>query len=84
MNLTAERLRYARKRAGLTIKELSRYTGISEKSLTRYEKGDSPPDTHNSKQLASVFYMSLDYILGISDDPCCNLTEDYRRKWYQY
>lgn len=84
MNLTAERLRYERTRAKLLISELSKLTGISERSLTRYENEERPPNTECCKILASVYSISIDYLLGVSDDPCCNLTEEYRIKWYQY
>ena len=49
--------------------ELADKLDISERTLARYESGESEPSVGILIKLALIFNVSLDYIVGISDDP---------------
>lgn len=84
MSKTGERIREARLAHGLTIKQLAKLTGITEKSISRYENGQFVPDSNNIIQLACIFDISADYLLGLSDDANVTLSEEYRSQSIDY
>lgn len=51
----------------LTQQELANKLNISPKTLARYENGDNEPSISTLIQLALIFNVSLDYIVGIKD-----------------
>ena len=78
MTTSGERIKYARKNAGLTMKKLAELIGVTERSVKRYESNQSTPDTHTLIQLASIFDLSTDYLLVLSDNAntCLLYTSD--------
>ena len=68
MDNYAERIRPLIKSSGLTIKEISRKTGIPEKTLYNWESGIK---SYNKfyMQLADFFNVSVEYLTGESDSP---------------
>lgn len=84
MSKTGERLRYARKAAGLTARELAEYIGVTEKTILRYENDHSIPDSHNLMQLSCIFDLSVDYLLGLSDEPDVTFQEKYEKRNIYY
>ncbi|SCJ82286.1 HTH-type transcriptional regulator immR [Anaerotruncus sp. 2789STDY5834896] len=86
MSKTSERIRHARKHCRLTTKQLTYFIGVSERSVVRYENDQSTPDTHSLIQLASIFDLSTDYLLGLSDNAEASFLELYRTKniFYRY
>lgn len=61
-----ERLKRARKRKGLTQAQVMEMTGITDKSLSRYENGASAPDPDSILALIRLYDVSADYIMGLS------------------
>lgn len=49
--------------------KLSKESGIDEASISRWKKGAELPSVDNLIKLAAYFGCSVDYLLGISDDP---------------
>lgn len=80
MSKTSERIRNARKACHLTTKQLAYFINVSEKSIIRYENAQFVPDTHNLVQLAAIFDLSTDYLLGVSDNAETSFLEPYRTK----
>ncbi len=78
MTTTGERIRHARKNAGLTMKMLAELIGVTERSVKRYESNQSTPDTHTLIQLASIFDLSTDYLLALSDNANTSFLDKYR------
>lgn len=78
MTTTGERIRHARKNAGLTMKKLAELIGVTERSVKRYESNQSTPDTHTLIQLASIFDLSTDYLLALSDNANTSFLDKYR------
>ena len=60
------RLRKLRKEKGLTQTQLGDKVGLSKKSISYYEKSDSPPSTH-LKEIAIALNVSTDELLGLKE-----------------
>ena len=52
----------------LTQGELAQVLGITQDSISLWEKGKRLPDTPYIAKLAAYFDVSSDYLLGLSDD----------------
>jgi len=61
-----------------TQDELSSMLGISRAALSHYEKGRREPDYETLIKIADLFKVSLDYIMGRTDDPTVNLDREVR------
>lgn len=59
-----ERLKEARKAAGLTQEQLGKYLGVTGVTIMRYEKSIRFPDYDTLMKLASYFGVTVDYLLG--------------------
>lgn len=55
------RLRKARERSGLSQLEVSKRTNINNKTLSRYEHGNSEPDYTTLKLLADLYDVSVSF-----------------------
>jgi transcriptional regulator with XRE-family HTH domain len=58
-----------REKRGLTQEDLAAKIGISRASLSHYEKNRRDPDYTTLTKLADYFRVSVDYLLGRTDDP---------------
>ena len=47
--------------------DVSRATGIDQKTLSNYETGKTQPDMSALIRLADFFHVSIDYLVGRSD-----------------
>lgn len=54
---------------GLTQKQVAAALGITEQAYQRYEYGKTVPSALVLIALADYFNVSLDYLVGRSDDP---------------
>ena len=59
-----ERIKYHRKRLGLTQEELAKRMGVSAQAVSKWENNLSCPDISVLPELAEVFDISLDELLG--------------------
>ena len=62
-------LRNLRKARKLTQKQLAEGIGASERGIQQYELGECKPTYDMLIALAYYFDISLDYLVGRSDDP---------------
>ena len=62
------RLRGLRKNAGLSQKELAKTLAISQPTVCAWEKGEKEPSSKSAAKLADYFGVSMDYLLGRSDN----------------
>lgn len=69
MIIFAERLKYCRQLKKLSQKRVAADTGISPRAYQYYEAGSSEPTISVVIALADYFDVSLDYLVGRSDDP---------------
>ena len=64
MRTLGDRLRFARERKELTQVDVSKLTGINNKTISNYENSISYPDPETLKILADLYDVSADYLLG--------------------
>lgn len=64
MNTTANRIKKLRKKAGLNQSQLAQQTGISEQSISKYERGKRNPKIENLEALANFFKVPVSYLRG--------------------
>ena len=64
-----ERIKILRKDAGLSQKELAEALGVHQTAVSQWEQGRTMPDIGLLPCLAEFFNVSVDYILGRTDDP---------------
>ena len=64
-----KRIKDLREDHDMNKKELADKLDISERTLTRYESGECEPGVSVLIKLALLFDVSVDYIVGIKDDP---------------
>ncbi len=62
-----ERLKIARKRTGMTQKEVADAIGMTPNAYQKYELGTSEPNFAKLVFLADIFNVSLDYLLCRDD-----------------
>lgn len=62
------RLREIRKSKHLTMKELATFLNVSEGAISQYENGKRCPDYTMLIKIADYFDVSLDYLLGRTDE----------------
>ena len=65
-------LKKLRKEAGLTQISLQMKTGIEQALLSKFENGDRIPPTETLIILADFYNVSMDYIMGRTENPEIN------------
>lgn len=63
------RLKEARKAAGLTQVEVAKQLGINQNTYSYWENGRSKIDNVSISKLATIFNVSIDYLLGRDEKP---------------
>ena len=69
MLILNKRLKELRLRDGVTQKAIADKIGVTSVSLQRFEYGTARPKLENIVALADFFNVSLDYLVGRSDNP---------------
>lgn len=64
-----EALYNLRKERGKTQKDLSDFLQTSQQAYSRYEKGVREPDLSTLCKLSDYFDVSVDFLIGNTDDP---------------
>lgn len=72
-----ENLKYLRKRDNLTQEELAEKLNVSRQSITKWESGNSLPDIEKIKEIAYIFSISVDSLIGDID---CKKTNRLKKK----
>lgn len=73
------RIAHLREQRGWTQEQLSAFLGISRAALSHYEKNRREPDTETLTKVADIFGVSVDYLLGRTQQPKTTLDDDVRR-----
>lgn len=63
--MVADKIRYLREQNGFTQAELAKRLGITRSSVNAWELGISVPSTQYVVDLAGIFKVSTDYLLGV-------------------
>ena len=77
--MIADRIKKLRQQFGLTQSDLAKKLNITRSSVNAWEMGISIPSTQYIVELAELFKVSTDYILGLSRDSVistASLTEE--------
>ena len=67
--MIGERLQELRKDFGLSQEDLAKILGVSHYTVSSYECNRSDPDDKSKIILAKLFDVSVDYMLGLIDEP---------------
>ncbi len=67
--MIGERLLDLRKDAGLTQDELGVILNLNKHSISAYERDKSEPPDEVKIKIAKYFCVSIDYLLGLTDNP---------------
>ena len=59
-----ENLKYLRKEANLTQEQLAEKLNVSRQAVTKWESGQSLPDIQNLKEMADMFGVTMDALVG--------------------
>lgn len=65
----SDRLQELQKQSGILKKDIAQAVGLSIMGYYRYERGERQPTADVLISLADYFDVSLDYLVGRSDDP---------------
>lgn len=65
----SDRLQELQKQSGILKKDIARAVNLSIMGYYRYERGEREPSMSTLIALADYFDVSLDYLVGRSDDP---------------
>lgn len=63
-----ERLKYLREKKGLTQKDVATRLGLEPAAISKYELDMREPNIEALKKLATIFNVSIDYLLGRTPD----------------
>lgn len=77
--MIADKIKALREQRGLTQTELSKQLGITRSGVNAWEMGISVPSTQYLVELANIFQVSTDYLLGVDASSAVSvagLTED--------
>ncbi len=64
----SERIKYLREKAGFTQSELARKLSLTRASVNAWEMGLTAPSTPIVVELALLFHVSTDYLLGLDSN----------------
>ncbi|MCJ7855962.1 helix-turn-helix domain-containing protein [Lachnospiraceae bacterium NSJ-143] len=68
--IIGERLQDLRIEAGVKQEDLGKMLNLSKNAVSAYEKERNEPSDEIKIKLARFFDVSVDYLLGLTDDPC--------------
>jgi len=64
--MIADRIKSLREKTNKTQSELAKQLGITRSSVNAWEMGISVPSTQYIVELANIFHVSTDYLLGVN------------------
>lgn len=64
--MIADRIKSLREKTNKTQTELAKQLGITRSSVNAWEMGISVPSTQYIVELAQIFHVSTDYLLGVN------------------
>ncbi len=68
MDQFANRLKQARKMAGLTQEQVSFELEISRSNISKYENGDISPNIKTIRELMKLYKVDANYLFGTDED----------------
>ncbi len=68
------RLELLRKKSGWSKTEVAKRIGLSSSTICKHEYGDREPDLDTICKYAELYDVSLEYLVGLMDDPNVSIT----------
>ena len=68
----SERMKELRRKHGMTQVAVGKIIGVRQDSISTYERGKNYPEVRNLIILADYFGVSIDYLVGRTDNPEIN------------
>ena len=65
--MVADKIKFLREQLGLTQSDLAKKLGITRSSVNAWKMGISVPSTQYVVELAGIFKVSTDYLLGVQN-----------------
>ena len=72
--MVADRIKHLRESRNYTQTDLAKQLGITRSSVNAWEMGISVPSTQYIVELASIFKVSTDFLLGVNDTTTINVS----------
>lgn len=72
--MISERIKFLREQQNMTQSELARKLSITRSSVNAWEMGISVPSTQFIVELANIFKISTDYLLGVDASSTINVS----------
>ena len=72
--MVAAKIKLLRDQRGMTQTELAKRPGITRSSVNAWEMGISVPSTQYIVELARLFKVSTDYLLGVASSATVNVS----------
>lgn len=72
--MISERVKFLREQQNMTQSELARKLSITRSSVNAWEMGISVPSTQYIVELANIFQVSTDYLLGVDVSATINVS----------
>jgi transcriptional regulator with XRE-family HTH domain len=72
--MVAAKIKLLRDQRGMTQTELAKRLGITRSSVNAWEMGISVPSTQYIVELARLFKVSTDYLLGVASSATVNVS----------
>lgn len=69
-----ERLKDLRSQKNLTQKQVAQRVGLAVSAISSYESGARYPSYSTLAKLASIYHVSCDYLIGMSDTRTIDVT----------
>ena len=69
VEIFSDRLLSIRKSRNISAKDVAEAAGVSKSAISQFEAGKNAPSATVLISLADYFDVSLDYLVGRSDDP---------------
>ena len=76
MAITASMVKELREKKGISQKELADYLNITQVQISKYELGKNEPDLNTTKKIAEYFNVTIDYLLGTSEENIILITKN--------
>lgn len=75
----SDRLRLLRQEMGYTQRLIGERLGVSQQTVAQWERGTREPDHKTLKRIASLFNVSLDYLMGVDKAIDTQIAENIKR-----